>query len=110
MYIYFWIYENGAKELKLHPKWAFISRQKPEISKGDDFSWTALFDLLKNSDPPTPLPPPLLYDWLLTVKDIFCSSAMDEKLLADAIRMTNIAVNLCLSNKFFQAQAKLEPW
>ena len=35
---------------------------------------------------------------------------MDEKVLADAIRMTNIAVNLCLSNKFFQAQAKLEPW
>nr|XP_058963032.1 tetratricopeptide repeat protein 39B-like [Pocillopora verrucosa] len=24
--------------------------------------------------------------------------------------MTNIAVNLCLSNKFLQAQAKLEPW
>ena len=40
----------------------------------------------------------------------FSSSAVDEKVLADAIRMTNIAVNLCLSNKFFQAQAKLEPW
>ena len=41
---------------------------------------------------------------------LFSSSAVDEKVLADAIRMTNIAVNLCLSNKFFQAQAKLEPW
>lgn len=38
------------------------------------------------------------------------SGAVDEKVLADAIRMTNIAVNLCLSNKFLQAQAKLEPW
>lgn len=37
-------------------------------------------------------------------------STVNEKVLADAIRMTNIAVNLCLSNKFFQAQAKLEPW
>lgn len=36
--------------------------------------------------------------------------AMDEKVLADAIKMTNVAINLCLSNKFVQAQAKLEPW
>ncbi|XP_015755640.1 PREDICTED: tetratricopeptide repeat protein 39B-like [Acropora digitifera] len=36
--------------------------------------------------------------------------AMDEKVLADAIKMTNVAFNLCLSNKFVQAQAKLEPW
>lgn len=36
--------------------------------------------------------------------------AVDESVLADAIRMTNIALNLCLSNKFLQAQAKLEPW
>jgi len=35
---------------------------------------------------------------------------MDEKVLADAIKMTNVAINLCLSNKFVQAQAKLEPW
>ena len=35
---------------------------------------------------------------------------MDEKVLADAIKMTNAAFNLCLSNKFVQAQAKLEPW
>jgi len=38
------------------------------------------------------------------------SGAVNEKVLADAIRMTNVAVNLCLSNKFLQAQAKLEPW
>lgn len=38
------------------------------------------------------------------------SGDVDEKVLADAIKMTNIAVNLCLSNKFLQAQAKLEPW
>lgn len=38
------------------------------------------------------------------------SFAVDEKVLAGAIRMTNIAVNLCLSNKFLEAQAKLEPW
>ena len=38
------------------------------------------------------------------------SVAVNKKALEDAIRMTNIAVNLCLSNKFLQAQAKLEPW
>ena len=39
-----------------------------------------------------------------------CRGAVDEKVLADAIKMTNVAFNLCLSNKFVHAQAKLEPW
>ena len=43
-------------------------------------------------------------------KKLSCRGAMDEKVLADAIKMTNVAFNLCLSNKFVQAQAKLEPW
>ncbi|KAK3698174.1 hypothetical protein QZH41_019271, partial [Actinostola sp. cb2023] len=34
----------------------------------------------------------------------------DERALPDAIRTTAIAINLCLSNKFFKAQKLLEPW
>ena len=48
--------------------------------------------------------------YIFLKKKLCCRSAMDEKVLADAIKMTNAAFNLCLSNKFVQAQAKLEPW
>ncbi|XP_031556159.1 tetratricopeptide repeat protein 39B-like [Actinia tenebrosa] len=38
-----------------------------------------------------------------------CSSKSDEKALPDAIRTTAVAINLCLSNKFYKAQRMLEP-